>query len=72
MTYRLLSGKIGETVESRLTIIDLLAKNSFIDAASARYASLVKDHPDEPALRLGYVSFLLKYGNEEEALSVWK
>ena len=72
MTDMLLAGKKGETIESQLGVIDILAKNSFIDAASARYASLLKENPDDSALRLGYVSFLLKYGNEEAAVSTWK
>ncbi len=62
----------NESIEIQLQHIDKLEKNAFINVASARYAAIVKANPSNGALLKSYVSFLLKYGFEEEAASAWK
>jgi len=72
MTERLTGGIDSESLEMQLQQIDKLEKNAFIDAASVRYAALVKANPDNQALAKSYVGFLLKYGFEEEARAAWE
>jgi hypothetical protein len=68
-----LSGTSGnESLALQLQQIDKLEKNAFINVASSRYADLIKTNPENGALRKSYVSFLLKYGFDEEAGAVWK
>lgn len=69
---QLIAGIGNENLEKQLQQIDKLEKNAFIYAAAARYATLVKEDPGNGALLKSYVSFLLKYGFDEEAASAWK
>lgn len=62
----------NESIEIQLQHIDKLEKNAFINVASARYAAVVKANKNNVALLKSYVLFLLKYGFDEEAASVWK
>jgi hypothetical protein len=68
---QLLASMSNETIEKQLQQVDKLEKNGFIDAASSRYAALVKANPEDKALMKSYVAFLLKYGFDGEAKSAW-
>ena len=61
----------AESMELQLQQIDKLEKNAFINIASARYRVLVEVNRGNGALLKSYVSFLLKYGFEEEAIATW-
>lgn len=71
MTTQLTTAE-NESLEMQLKQIDQLEKNAFIAAASARYAALVKANPENSPLLKSYVSFLLKYGFDDEAAAAWK
>jgi len=58
-----------ESLKTQLQQIDKLEDDGFIDAASARFAAVVKANPDNEALRKSYVLFLLSYGFEKEPAS---
>jgi len=62
----------NESLEKQLQQVDKLERNGFTDAASSRYASLVKANPRDKALMKSYVAFLLKYGFDDEAKAVWR
>lgn len=51
--------------------IDRLEKQALINAASSYFRKLVSEHRDNDALKKSYVSFLLKYGFEDEAEILW-
>ena len=69
---QLLASMGNETLEKQMQQVDRLEKNGFIDAASSRYAALVKANPEDKALMKSYVAFLLKYGFDEEARLAWR
>ena len=72
LAEQLIAVKGIESMEIQLQQLDKLEKNAFIHVASARYAAIVKANPGNGALLKSYVSFLLKYGFDEEAAAVWK
>ncbi len=72
LTEQLIGDSAGATLEEQLQQIEKLEKNAFIDAAAARYSLLVKSNKDNKALLKSYVLFLIKYGFEGEARSLWK
>jgi hypothetical protein len=72
LAEQLIAAKGNESMETQLQQIDKLEKNALIHVASARYAAVVKANPGNAALLKSYVSFLLKYGFEEEAAASWK
>ena len=55
----------------QLEIVTELEKVSLIYRAKKMYSNLVKSNPGDTALLKGFVFFLLKYGFDKEALSVW-
>jgi len=67
-----IGGIADQNIEIQLQQIDKLEKNGFIPFASKSYATIVKENPDNKALRKSYVAFLLTYGFDEEARSAWK
>jgi hypothetical protein len=62
----------NDSWEKQFQQVDKLEKNGLIDAASSRYAALVKANADDKTLLKSYIAFLLKYGFEEEARAAWK
>lgn len=71
LTEQLIGNSAGTTLEEKLQQIEKLEKNAFIDAAAARYFLLVKSNMENKALLKSYVLFLIKYGFEEEARTMW-
>ncbi len=69
---QIVSSVAGDNLEKKLQQLDKLERNGLIDAASSRYALLVKAYPTDKALMKSYVAFLLKYGFDEEARSAWQ
>ncbi|MEO8150650.1 MAG: hypothetical protein ABI723_23665 [Bacteroidia bacterium] len=69
---QLIADSSNKNIEIQLQQIEKLEKNAFINAASERYAALIKANENDSALRRSYVSFLLKYGFEKEAIAAWK
>ena len=66
-----IAGSAMKNIDMKLQDIDKLEKNAFIDIASSRYATVVKENPDNKPLLKSYVAFLLKYGFDEEAKLAW-
>jgi hypothetical protein len=60
------------SLEKQLQQVDKLEKNGLIDAASSRYAAIVKTDPGDKALLKSYIVFLLKYGFDDKAKAAWK
>ena len=59
-------------IESALDVISKLEKASLITAAKKQFEALVKQNNNDPALVKSYVSFLLDYGMDDEAVNIWK
>lgn len=72
LAEQLISSTSNVSLEIQLQQIGKLEKNAFINMAATRYAALVKAKPGNSALLKSYVSFLLKYGFDQEAAAAWK
>lgn len=69
---RLIAGMDNGNMEKKFRKIEKLEMNGFIDIAMIYYAALVKESPDDFALRKSYVLFLWKCGFDNEAVLAWK
>lgn len=61
----------NEDLQNKFQIIETLEKKGMIYSAADFYQSLIKENPDDEALRKSCVLFLLKYGFDEEATVAW-
>ena len=72
LTGQLIASFTNKDIELQLNGINTLETHGFVNEAFRCFEQLVKENPGNTALRKSYVSFLLDYGFEGEAVAAWK